>query len=107
MHRARRRRSAKDRHDNQVIKSPAYIIILCEANDRVEAMLKDPSFAGLPDNITAVADPEPQSRGSPEKKKLAYRHAKEHFLIEIPFDEKSFGKSIVRESLRLWMPTLF
>lgn len=41
-----RKRANRDRHDRQILKSPAQVLVLCEANEQVEGLLKQPPVPG-------------------------------------------------------------
>ena len=62
------KRDCRDRHDNQIIRGPAHIVILCEANHDVEEALKRAGEPPAePPRETALADTSegedhPQSR---------------------------------------------
>ncbi len=70
----RRRRDAQDR---QVLKSPAQVVILCEANEVVEESLKQPSVSAPAE--TAVA--ETSDDGTHPQSRLERRATHEHWVV--------------------------
>ena len=43
-----RKRQRKKIHDRQILRSPAQVVVLCEATAEVEELLKQPPVEGIP-----------------------------------------------------------